>query len=544
MERGNPAGGSPVDVITPGGDYPAVLLEELQTAEIVVRAEVVPPDDSAAHSVARNTLILLVSQIITFSLTLVWTVVLLHMLGKDNYGKLSTALSLAWIGAVFMDAGISTYLTKQVARDRAHTAVLLSSACALRVATTILFYGAILGAAVLLGYDVDTVQATALVGASIVVAAFTQATAATFQGHEDMLWPALGTIAEKTTTTVLSVILLLLGYGLQAVATVLLLGALANFTLVGLRAWRRGWIRFRLDPVLVRKLIVGGAPFFLWASFGVIYQRNAVLQLEALTNSGVTGQFSAAARMYETLSFVPSIFQIAVMPVLARSFVHSTGAMHAHARRSVDLILLAALPSSVGVALFAPQIIALIADNTAFAGSVLPLRILGVSLLPLYVDMILATILISVDRQRQWSSIAIIAAILNPLLNWWLIPETQRQWGNGAIGAAFVTLATEVMIFFFCIFLVPRGILARSNLVIAGKTVLATAAMGLVLWAALPVLNGLAPGGGTSKLGAALVLALGAALGGAVFGGLAWLLGAVGPDELRLLRRALQRPAA
>lgn len=237
-----------------------------------------------------------------------------------------------------MDAGVSTYLTKQVARERDHTPLLLGAAYGLRLLSTAVVYLAILGVAVVLGYDQDMLLALGLIGGSIVVAAFTQATAATFQGHENMLWPALGTIAEKITVTVLSVILLLLGYGLLAVAGVMLLGALANLALVGGRAWRRWPVRPRFDPRLMGALLAGGAPFFLWASFGVIYQRNSALQLEALTDAATNGQFGAAIRMYETLSFVPYIFQTAVMPVLARTFVHSTDAMQRTARRSFDLI--------------------------------------------------------------------------------------------------------------------------------------------------------------------------------------------------------------
>jgi O-antigen/teichoic acid export membrane protein len=531
----------PVDIANPSGDYPALILEEAQATELSARAVKAAPPDGTVRSVARNTLIMLVAQLITFAMTFIWTVALLHLLGTTNYGKLFTVQSLAWIGAVFMDAGVSTYLTKQVARDHAHTPLLLGAAYGLRLLSTVVVYLAILGVAVVLGYDQDMLLALGLIGGSIVVAAFTQATAATFQGHENMLWPALGTIAEKITVTVLSVVLLLLGYGLIAVAGVMLLGALANLVLVGGMAWRRWPVRPRFDPRLMVALLVGGAPFFLWASFGVIYQRNSALQLEALTDAATNGQFGAAIRMYETLSFVPYIFQTAVMPVLARTFVHSTNAMQGTARRSFDLILLAALPISAGVALLAPQIIELIAGATDYAGAVVPLRILGLSLLPLYLDMILATILISADKQRAWGSVAVLAALVNPLLNWWLIPITHRDLGNGAIGAAGVTLFTEVLIFCFYIFMVPRGVLGWSTALTAAKIGLAALGMSGVIIVLLPGLQAVAPGGGAGKLGAGVILVICAGLGAAVYAGLAWLLRVIGPAEVQLLRRALQR---
>ncbi len=274
------------------------------------------------QSVARNTLIMFAQQMVTFAMTFVWTVAVQWYLGPDHYGQLFYAQSLAWIGAVFIDAGVTTYLTKQVARDRAHTRRLLSNALVLRTASGVLVYAAILGVAWGMGKHDDVFLAVALVALGILAASFTQAAAATFQGHETMLWPALGTIAEKVAVALFSVTLLLLGYGLLAVAAVLFCGAAINLLIVGTRALRAGWVRPQIDPAVMRTLLIGGAPFFLWAAFGVIYQRNAAIQLEAQDPSS-EGVFGVAVRMYETLSFVPYIFQVAILPVLARTFVQA-----------------------------------------------------------------------------------------------------------------------------------------------------------------------------------------------------------------------------
>lgn len=88
----------PVDIANPGGDYPALVLEEAQTAELLSRAAEAAPPDGTVRSVARNTLIMLVAQLITFAMTFIWTVALLHLLGTTSYGKLFTVQSLAWIG--------------------------------------------------------------------------------------------------------------------------------------------------------------------------------------------------------------------------------------------------------------------------------------------------------------------------------------------------------------------------------------------------------------------------------------------------------------
>jgi hypothetical protein len=155
--------------------------------------------------------------------------------------------------------------------------------------------------------------------------------------------------------------------------------------------------------------------------------------------------------------------------------------------------------------------------------------------------MILATILISADKQRAWGSVAVLAAVINPLLNWWLIPITHHDLHNGAIGAAGVTLFTEVLIFCFYIFMIPRGVLGLGNALTALKIGLAALGMGGVIWLLLPVLQEVAPGGGSGKLGAGLMLVVCAGLGAGVYAALAWLLRVIGPAEVQLLRRALQR---
>jgi len=506
------------------------------------------PLHEAAGSVARNTLIMLASQLVTLTTTLIWNVAVQRKLGAAVFGELFYAQSLALTGAVFMDAGIATYLTKQVARDPQQSRRLLSTAISVRTFSTALVYMSILGWAILTNTQKPLTPegflAVVVVGLALVVTSFTQACAATFQGNENMRWQALGTIGEKLTVTVVSILLLLLGYGLVAVAAVMVLGAAVNLIVVGTQAARRGWIQWQFDRRLAWALLRGGAPFFLWGAFGVIYQRNATLQLQALTDSTTVGWFGSAVRWYETLSFVPYIFQAAVLPVLSRTFVGESDTMARTSRRSFDLIILAALPISLGVVLLAPQLIALVGGLEKYSGSVVPLRILGVSLVPLYVDMILATILVSVDKQRQWATVAVIAALLNPIANAWLIPQTQRLWGNGALGAAVVTLATEAVIFFCYIGLVPRGVLGWSSLGFAGRAVAATALMGGALWLLLPPLARLVPGGAESQLGAVVTLLGAGMVGGLTFGGAAWALRLIGAAEVRLIRKALRRGAA
>ncbi|OLD74690.1 MAG: hypothetical protein AUI33_06070 [Ignavibacteria bacterium 13_1_40CM_2_61_4] len=80
----------------------------------------------------------------------------------------------------------------------------------------------------------------------------------------------------------------------------------------------------------------------------------------------------------------------------------------------------------------------------------------------LYIDMILGTMLFASDRQRQWTMVAFIALVLNPLLNYLLIPLAGSRMGNAGIGAAVATLLTEVVVMIAALRIMPAHVLGTS----------------------------------------------------------------------------------
>ena len=85
--------------------------------------------------------------------------------------------------------------------------------------------------------------------------------------------------------------------------------------------------------------------------------------------------------------------------------------------------------------------------------------------------------MIAVDRQRIWTLTACGAAALNILLNLFAIPLTDHLWGNGAIGAAVVTVTTEVFMMVCALVLRPAGVMDRFTVSFAVRCVVASVAM-------------------------------------------------------------------
>jgi O-antigen/teichoic acid export membrane protein len=148
---------------------------------------------------------------------------------------------------------------------------------------------------------------------------------------------------------------------------------------------------------------------------------------------------------------------------------------------------------------------------------VIPLiRILAVHIPIAAMDTVLAIALIASNRQNKYVVVSAIAAVFNPIACVVLINATDRAYDNGAIGAAIVTVATELFVMAGAIRLKSPGVLDRSTISASLRCV----AAGLVL---VPVLFVADP----------LPLPVQIALGIAVYGIAALLLRVIRISELR-----------
>jgi O-antigen/teichoic acid export membrane protein len=119
---------------------------------------------------------------------------------------------------------------------------------------------------------------------------------------------------------------------------------------------------------------------------------------------------------------------------------------------------------AIGIALIASNIIGLFHYPAGFENSVTLIQILAIHIPIVAIDMILGIALTAKDRQVAWLVVGCIAAVFNPLMNLIAIPLTSHRFGDGAIGASIVTVATEILMMVGAIYLRPAGILDRRTI--------------------------------------------------------------------------------
>jgi len=432
---------------------------------------------SLTGKVMKNAAFQAGSQLVTWLFAWVLLVTLPRYLGDEGFGRLFFAISFALIASIFMNLGVNTWLVREVARAPEQGPRLMANAMSLKLLLSLLVYAAQLG--IVRGMDVtaEAVTATDIIGLAFVVGAFGQTFTSYLQAEQRGREPALALVAEKFVVTVGSVALLYAGHGLVAVAWMHLAGALTSTAVTGLALYRHIPFQLAWDRVVMRRLLVGSAPFLIWIVFGEIYVRIDVMMLTSMVGDSVVGWYGAAFRLYGTLLFVPNIFMTAVFPAIARKFAQPGEEAALATRRTLNLMLLVSIPLGLGMTLVARPVIELLFGLQEFGHAVENLRIFGLSMVFVCIDVVLGSVLIASDRQKQWSYAAIGAAALNPALNLLLIPWTQERLGNGGYGAALATLATEIFMMVVAFRLLPEGVFDRGSRLTALKAATAGALM-------------------------------------------------------------------
>lgn len=424
----------------------------------------------------------MISQVITWISSFVLMSFLPRYLGPEEYGRLYFAITINAIAGLVMDLGLTMLLVKSIARDRNQLSTMLINGGVLRsLAWTIALVGT-MAFVVFSGYPANTVKIVFVLALANWFYGMYDIIHRVFNGLERLEYRSIALVIEKVFLAIVGVIVLLLGMGPLAVAIVMLFSMVLNLAVSSWFLKKLAKIDFAIKPKQWIPILKQGFPFMVSTTFAFIYYRIDVMMLSSMTNDTVVGWYGAPYRLFDTLMFFPLILTTAVFPVLARLWHTSRENMVDTSRKLLDLTVIVAVPLAVGMSALSQPIISLLFGLKEYWNSIILLQILSFSLLLVYVDFVFNTVLVSNDKQKQLSLVAIAATFLNIGMNYVAIPYFQNLYGNGAVGAALTTAVTEMFVMGMSIYLLPKGTFSIANYSLIARTLLGGAFMWGAVW--------------------------------------------------------------
>ena len=372
-------------------------------------------------------------------LLLVLLVIAGRWLSIEDYGRFQYALGLATIVETIMDIGLGPVTVRMVARDKAGAARLFRNVLGLKLVWVALGLIVLAVVAPILRSDPVVVRVCYLIGVSSAVRSYLLTTRGLLQGLDRFDIEALLVVCDRMLLLVTGAGVLLAGHGIQALALAFVASRVTMLVVVMALVGRfLGPIAPRVDRAAWRELQSAALPlgFFMIALNTYTYIDTVILGV--MRSDTEVGWYTASYRVYEGLTYAPSILAAVLTPRLSYLFVSDRQA-HGNLLRKVLLaaVALGVVLGGLG-ALFASPILTTV-FGVAYAPGTAPLQILAGGSLFVFSTWILHAAAISTNLDRRLLITTVVGLASNVALNLVLIP----RWGIS--GAAWATVIAEAL---------------------------------------------------------------------------------------------------
>jgi O-antigen/teichoic acid export membrane protein len=428
----------------------------------------------------HDVLMQVVVRVLNLALGVVVTALIARTLKSAGYGEWSTIFAILSLTSYFMSFGAESIVVREAARDPEREREWLGAIMAMRLIALAPVMLISLGAILL----VQQSHTMLLVGLILVVFMPFDGIGVlqlVFQLRVNNRIPMLVLTIRSVLWGVAVLVIYERGGGMVPLAIALVLTNLAGSivqTVAALRTlgrWPRP-SRARLGELLRASLPLG-LTGMLVVGYGRIDQ---VIVLQAV-GSRAAGLYGAVYSVLDRAHFVPISVLVTLAPIMAAAWPTDPTRMLRAARLTAELMAITSLGALAFASVAATPLVRLFfgPDYTAAAPA---LPVLGGAFVFICFGYLNGNLMVVLGLQRRFLKISLMALIFNLAGNLVLIPLT------GFIGAAWMTLATEMLVCAMCLSAILRELkrpLPRPGRIT--RTVLAAA----LLFGALSGLNAL-----------------------------------------------------
>lgn len=491
---------------------------------------------NAVRRMVKNSAIPFVVRLVVRVLEFGFALVLYSTLAPAEIGPYTlAALLVAQYLGTFTEFGLGVLLTREVAQDPHAAPRLFGTTLMVRwlaVLVSIPIAGAMIGAYGLMG-QAGIGEAISPVGKQVIwillltliPGAYASAVTALYNAAERMEVPALIELVTAIVSVITRIVLILLGFGIVSLAWAAV-GVSTATSLLYLFLQTRHFFRPTLqwNRVLIWHLVPLAFPLMLNNLLNAVFFRFDMFIIKAYgggTGDVLVQQYAVAYQVINIALVLPPVITFAVFPTLARRAMGERAVL-AHAQnRTIQILLLLAFPIAMGMCLLSPDLITLITRRNAADYLPISAHVLAILawFLPLsFVNGLVQYVLIAINQQWVITRAFLLGALFNLVANLVALP-----W-YGLYAASVITILSEVVLLVVFLPVLRNEQVVPPLLTLGWRPLLATLVMGGGMLLVRPA----------GWVAVVLVAVL-------IYGGMLWLLGAMGQEERDLLRRVLKR---
>ncbi len=433
--------------------------------------------NSGFRRVVSNVASIFASDIVNRVATFIIYALVARYLGTYKFGQMSLAWTFFQTFQLLAIAGLQTFVTREVSRNRDETDVYLLNSSLSVTGFSVVSIIIMLLVSYFMAYAADTQAIIMLMALGLLPYALSIICDAIFQAWEQMHFITYTNLFVNILKVGLIFALLNVGLDLTAIVIILFISHVLTWIVKLALIFRyisRPTINFSMPFII--KTAKSTLTFLGIDGLMAFMSSYEVILLSKMAGEVEVGLFNAANQVMVPISLVFQSILVGVFPLVCKSF-SDTGVENLKriSEQLLELLLLLVIPSAVGIYFLAEDILLLLYGNEDFSMAVIALQVLvGVLILRVFTQVLGRALLASL-RERTTLRILMIDLITSAILGPILI------WNYGIFGAALTSLIVRI-IDFIQHYVYTVQLFSRLNLLSAiWKPLLASVVMGLFL---------------------------------------------------------------
>jgi O-antigen/teichoic acid export membrane protein len=426
-----------------------------------------------ASTTLRNSVLVVGARAVAKLAVFVVVVLIWRHLGADQYGRFATMIVYVTLVGVVADLGLQTVFIRDASRDRTvlprYLANLLSARLLLSIVALVIL------AVALRALSPSLFPYTLAAFTLLLTTSYSSLLRAVFYIRGRLGYEAIAIVGEALLLLALTIVAVDRHASWDAFLWVYAITYLFTCLFAfGVIRWR--WherVTIGLEPAFVRRLLAAGLPLALAFTITTIYAQLDVVLLQLFKNFQVVGWYSAANKYIDAVAWLPQSAMGAVFPALSLLSAGDRRRLAFAYEKSYKMLAILGLPLAIGIGVTADSIVHI---TGGFEQSIPALRILAPSVALLFVNNAFIYTLTAINRQLDFTRLALATLAVNVVLNLLLIPP------YGYLGAAAASTITEAALFAGGWWLLRRNRVSLSIVGSIARVLASAGAMGIVVY--------------------------------------------------------------
>jgi len=432
------------------------------------------------NSVAKNTAFITFAYVGQKVISFVYFTLIARQIGAESTGKYFFAMSFTTIFVVFVDLGFTNVLVRETARIKEKTQEYFSTILSVKIILALLGY---LGAFVtinLMGYAVDIKSLVYLSALTMLFDSLHLSIYGVMRALGNLKYEAWGIVGSQFITLLLGSYFLYTGKPLIFLMVAFVIPSFLNVLYASIMLYRHYQIKLipKFNKEIFKYLGRIALPFALAAIFARVYSYIDSIILSKMLGATAVGWYSIPYKITFAFQFIPMALVAALYPRFSEFFINDKEKLVYYFERGMKYLMIIVLPIAIGLTVLSKEIVLSI-YTTEFLASIMPLKILMLSLIFSFLSFPIGAFLNACNRQSTQTAIVFGVLVLNVILNLLLIPV------YGVVGAAIAAATGNIILtvvgygFISKIAKLPHKLLLKDFFSLLFSALI----MGIVVWA-------------------------------------------------------------